>query len=331
VDHLSSGVAPSQPQIASLEAPPGFPPLFPELSKEEHKMAMMYISHSDETERLARIERVKQGIADNAREASLRLVRITNEFDKGKGHVYHYPDSLAKPISLEARLGSSSSQPKNIIIEEEEAESSDTLSAAFSAPAHISTGFQLGPSSEGRVSRKLNSGKTQRKRPSSWKRKSTTPLQEALTTIPAEESDLSAVPSAKRKQSSSKDDPSRSRFFFDKRLINKAGFEELVKQSWGSTEQDSSNTMDSIGCCRRNILKWKKKADNLRSMNSFDQSLVTNAPKEANSIALQVASSVTRDQRFQSYMANGGPNWLSSSITAEAVNARSTSTIPSGH
>ncbi|WZZ59076.1 hypothetical protein YC2023_059183 [Brassica napus] len=166
-------------------------------------MAMMYISHSDETERLARIERVKQGIADNAREASLRLVRITNEFDKGKGHVYHYPDSLAKPISLEARLGSSSSQPKNIIIEEEEAESSDTLSAAFSAPAHISTGFQLGPSSEGRVSRKLNSGKTQRKRPSSWKRKSTTPLQEALTTIPAEESDLSAVPSAKRKQSSS--------------------------------------------------------------------------------------------------------------------------------
>ncbi|KAF3585772.1 hypothetical protein F2Q69_00032286 [Brassica cretica] len=66
-------------------------------------------------------------------------------------------------------------------------------------------------------------------------------------------------------------------------------------------------------------------------MNSFDQSQVTNAPKEANSIALQVASSVTRDQRFQSYMANGGPNWLSSSITAEAVNARSTSTIPSGH
>lgn len=69
----------------------------------------------------------------------------------------------------------------------------------------------------------------------------------------------------------------------------------------------------------------------LRSMNSFDQSLVTNAPKEANSIALQVASSVTRDQRFQSYMANGGPNWLSSSITAEAVNARSTSTILSGY
>lgn len=34
-----------------------------------------------------------------------------------------------------------------------------------------------------------------------------------------------------------------------------------MKQSWGSTEQDSSNTMDRIGRCRRNILKWKKKAD----------------------------------------------------------------------
>lgn len=58
---------------------PGFLDLFPELSKEDHKMAMMYISHSDATERLARIQRVRQGIADNQAESSLRLTKITKE------------------------------------------------------------------------------------------------------------------------------------------------------------------------------------------------------------------------------------------------------------
>lgn len=36
--------------------PPGFPVMFPELSNADRKMAMLYISHSDPTERLARIE-----------------------------------------------------------------------------------------------------------------------------------------------------------------------------------------------------------------------------------------------------------------------------------
>lgn len=79
--------------VDALEAPPGFPPMFPELSAADRKMAMLYISHSDETERNARILRVKQGIEESARESSIRLTKITNEVDKGKGHVYHYPDS----------------------------------------------------------------------------------------------------------------------------------------------------------------------------------------------------------------------------------------------
>ena len=41
-----------------LEGPPGFPLLFPELSKEDRKMSLLYISHSDETERKTRIQRV---------------------------------------------------------------------------------------------------------------------------------------------------------------------------------------------------------------------------------------------------------------------------------
>ncbi|KAF2555483.1 hypothetical protein F2Q68_00016479 [Brassica cretica] len=59
----------------------------------------------------------------------------------------------------------------------------------------------------------------------------------------------------------------------------------------------------------------------LRSLHHFDHCQVTSRSREANFIAVQVAESVTRDQRSQSYMAAGGPSWLSSSITAEARNA----------
>lgn len=42
--------------------PPGFPVLFPELSEEDRRMAVQYVSHADETERMARIQRFKQSI-----------------------------------------------------------------------------------------------------------------------------------------------------------------------------------------------------------------------------------------------------------------------------
>ncbi|KAL0678255.1 hypothetical protein Bca4012_006236 [Brassica carinata] len=77
-----------------LSGPPGFPVMFPELSDEDRKMAMLYISHADPTERLARIERVKQGIAGNLVASSVHLTRITKELDKGKGHVFSYTDLL---------------------------------------------------------------------------------------------------------------------------------------------------------------------------------------------------------------------------------------------
>ena len=55
----------------------------------------------------------------------------------------------------------------------------------------------------------------------------------------------------------------------------------------------------------------------LRSLHLFDHCQVV----ETNFIALQVAESVTRNQRLQSSMATGGPSWLSSSVTTEALNA----------
>ncbi|XP_013726243.2 uncharacterized protein LOC106430017 [Brassica napus] len=152
-----------------LSGPPGFPVLFPELSGEDRKMAMLYISHADPTERLARIERVRQGIADNLASSSVHLTRITKELDKGKGHVYSYMELLA------SQQGGTSLQiaaPLNIGGDrsEKESESSDSMSSAFSAPI-AQMGFQLGPSSEGRVTGSSGANRGQRRRLHSWRRK----------------------------------------------------------------------------------------------------------------------------------------------------------------
>lgn len=56
-----------------LGGPLDFPPLFHEISKVYRKMALMYVSHSDEIERLVKIEKVKQEIAVNIEESSLQL------------------------------------------------------------------------------------------------------------------------------------------------------------------------------------------------------------------------------------------------------------------
>lgn len=67
----------------------------------------------------------------------------------------------------------------------------------------------------------------------------------------------------------------------------------------------------------------------LRSLNSSDLCQVIIVPVDANSIDVQVASSVTRDRRYHSYMAKGTQNWLSSSsITDEARNAGSSYLAP---
>ena len=155
-----------------LDGPPGFSPLFPELSKEDQKMAMMYISHSDPTERLARIQRVRQGIEENAAESSLRLTRITKELDKGKGHVFTYADPEGAPL-LKTLTLSRNSDPYNKGGDSDEGtESSGSKTSACSAPFAAPPVFRLGPSSEGRVFGNHGGSKSQRKRPPSWKRKS---------------------------------------------------------------------------------------------------------------------------------------------------------------
>ncbi|WZY84802.1 hypothetical protein YC2023_031186 [Brassica napus] len=132
-------------------------------------MAMLYISHADPTERMARIERVKQEIEENLASSSGHLTRITKELDKGKGHALSYTELL------EAQLGNKALQiaaPATVIgdTNEDVSESSGSMLSAYSAPIILS-GFQLGPSTEGRVTGNVGVTLTQRRHPHSWKRR----------------------------------------------------------------------------------------------------------------------------------------------------------------
>ena len=153
-----------------LEGPPGFPILFPELSKEDMKMAMLYISHADETERRARIQRVQQGFKENKAESSIRLTKITKELDKGKWHVFSYQDHGSDKFRSSGSGQRSYSKLTICDKEEGDTDSSASYLSACSKPV-LPTGFRLGPSSGGRVSGTQGTSKASRRRPSSWKRK----------------------------------------------------------------------------------------------------------------------------------------------------------------
>ncbi|KAG2251869.1 hypothetical protein Bca52824_082005 [Brassica carinata] len=186
--------------VVPRDGPPGFPDLFPELSKEDHKMAMMYISHSDATKRLARIQRVRQGIADNQAESSLRLTKITKELDKGKGHVYSYKEQYSRDDSL--NYGGLVIRRKIDDGSDGETKSSASKISVHSSPV-VHSGFQLGPSSEGRVLRKPGNNGSQRKRPSSWKRKSLgqRSVEAGLASVEVQDHVTDRIGSSKRKSS----------------------------------------------------------------------------------------------------------------------------------
>ena len=112
----------------------------------------------------------EQGIEEKRTKSSICLTKITKELDKGKGHVFSYHD----PTSDKFRISGYTqiSHPKLSLRdkEEDDTESSASHFSASSEPV-LPTGFRLGPSSGGRVSRIQGMSKAGRRRPSSWKRK----------------------------------------------------------------------------------------------------------------------------------------------------------------
>ncbi|KAF3502530.1 hypothetical protein F2Q69_00042390 [Brassica cretica] len=141
------------------EGPPGFPPLFPELPINEQRMAMTYVSHSDETERNTRILRVKQSIADAAESSIIKTTKITTDLDKGKGHVYHYHDITSRLQWPKQSDGATFSSPLKESVNESDAELSHSLTV------------QIGTSMKDPSAGTNNGSKKARCRPPSWKRR----------------------------------------------------------------------------------------------------------------------------------------------------------------
>ncbi|CAA7042046.1 unnamed protein product [Microthlaspi erraticum] len=66
-------------------------------------------------------------------------------------------------------------------------------------------------------------------------------------------------------------DHSRGRFYFDKRMISHEGFEEVIRRGWMTeTKGISSSLTDRITNCRREMARWKKRAD-LNSQNKISR------------------------------------------------------------
>lgn len=153
------------------DGPPGFPLLFPELPPQEQRMAMLYVSHSDDTERRARIQRVKQSIADQGKSHVATLTRLTPDLDKGKGHVFTYPD--LDPTERKSNFPRDSfSEPPQLQVQLGDEESFSSLPTKNGGPnSAISTGFQVGTSNVLPAGGSGGGGKKARRRPPSWKRK----------------------------------------------------------------------------------------------------------------------------------------------------------------
>lgn len=75
-----------------FERPPGFPPRFPCLSKEDNAITVQYSSHAYAMERLARITRVQHSIEDGLTDIVPQNPLITIGVNKGKCHAYGFDE-----------------------------------------------------------------------------------------------------------------------------------------------------------------------------------------------------------------------------------------------
>ncbi|XP_018435701.1 uncharacterized protein LOC108807987 [Raphanus sativus] len=167
----SSEVNPLVTRKSTMEGPPGFPPLFPELPPQERKAALLYISHSDTTERQARIMRVQQAIEDQGQTHVATLTRFTADLDKGKGHVFHYPEIDQSPRPLQ-RLRPTEPLPiANVLPDQDDVSETESSEASAHLVPPISTGFQIGSSAKTSSAGDSSGSKSARRRLPSWKRK----------------------------------------------------------------------------------------------------------------------------------------------------------------
>ena len=162
---------PTKPSSQHLSIPPGFAPLFPELPIEERNAALLYILHSDATERQARILRVQQSLAPGFVEPTVAKPIISHDLNKGKGHVFVFQENdrpLKRSSTVTDVPGNHERTPLRAHSNSIYDFSDHEASSASSPPG--STGFLMGSSSGNPPSGTRSEGRKNRRRPQRWKR-----------------------------------------------------------------------------------------------------------------------------------------------------------------
>ncbi|WZZ60204.1 hypothetical protein YC2023_060311 [Brassica napus] len=154
-----------------LEGPPGFPPMFPELSKEQQQSAMLYVSHADPTERRARIERVNQSIQEKREKELNYRPAFTTDLLKGVGMVLCYNKEGEQLQYIYSKGAESSPKTRSLPGQREIDEVSSGQSSTHSLNAGSPTGFCIGASSKPSASGTISTQKKPRNRPPAWKRR----------------------------------------------------------------------------------------------------------------------------------------------------------------
>ncbi|XP_013679121.2 uncharacterized protein LOC106383587 [Brassica napus] len=168
----SGGILKQKPLLIEHPVvPPGFAPLFPEMPLIERNMALQYISHSDPTERQARITRVKQSFQPGFEDNVGRAPRISHDINKGKGHVFNFQEQ-DRPGKRAALASERPAFSKADIIRGKDRDGFllDNLEASSSSSSLGPTVFRVGTYT-GNFSTGANEAvKKSRRRPQRWKR-----------------------------------------------------------------------------------------------------------------------------------------------------------------
>ncbi|KAH0870248.1 hypothetical protein HID58_077270, partial [Brassica napus] len=347
--------------------PPGFAPLFPEMPHKERDMALQYISHSDPTERQARITRVQQslqlGFEDNLGSAP----RISHDINKGKGHVFNFQehDRPGKRVAV-TRERSAFSEADLKSVKDRTSFPSDNLEVSSSSSSLGPTVFRVGTST-GNLSTGANEAvKKSRRRPQRWKRicsqrpssqaqdldhtgKRDSPVgdgEESTATLGEDANQILEMRPQLNRHDTMVWGFSRSANVGDKEDIDenvgesalacwRKPYPSFIKCNVGSSWTDANQNC-GVAWLTRNHLgvslihsrrSYSMVASQLEAeLLSFlwaAESLSTLRHKNvvANQCAEAIARSVTRDQRYASYVGKDGPSWLLPMIHADAVRA----------
>ncbi|KAH0877276.1 hypothetical protein HID58_064670 [Brassica napus] len=283
-----------------LFAPPGFAPLFPELSGIERNMALY-----DATERQARIIRVQQSLEPGFIEKDVHHPRISHDVNKGKGH----GQALSEPVGdLRIVLASG--------VNDQEASSSTSPLGP--------TVFRVGSYSGNLSTESRVDGKKSRRRPQKWKRLRNPEKQRGVEEIVW----LGWGPSV----SPGSNTPLADRINRCRRELAKwkrvttvnAGVSDLIDARYGTwdvarvrhlfVEEDANHILGmKLDHRREDTLDIRDK------LSFFRLWTVAFAHIEGNRCAEAIATSVTRDHRYSSYIAHAGPFWLASELQEEAL------------